>query len=136
MFRRELCMAIHMEIKFFMNRRTVISWLAAALAVLATSSSTRAQFQPLTLTPESLNFDIVVESGATHPFQPSTTASMDGGTNNTGYVWYQQGYNTNALDSGLPIAGSSITNDLADHVYTLSANYGSNNAVLIDANHT
>ncbi len=62
-----------------------------------------------------------------------TTASMDGGTLNTNYTWYEQGFNKNAPGTGLPTHGSVFTNVSAqDHTYRMAPSYTTNDALLID----
>ena len=108
-----------------------------ALLALSALTQTQAQFVPVPLTAESFNHDIVVEKEAPHPFTPVTTASMDGGTNNGGATFYEVGYNLDALETGLPIAGSTFfSQDLPDHSFELAANYKASNALLIDQAHT
>jgi hypothetical protein len=87
--------------------------------------------QPITLTPGSYNQDGIIELAAPHMSSPlATTASLDQGTNNTGYTWYEQGYNPAYPASGLPTAGSVfITNG---YTFKMPASYASNNAVLIN----
>jgi hypothetical protein len=113
------------------------SFYLSALALAAGSlAAARAEFTPITLAPDSFNQDIVVERDAIHA-PVATTASMDGGTANTGFGWYETGYNQNSPDSGLPAAGSTVTS-LADpsHTYTFAASYTANNALLVDTNIT
>jgi len=63
-----------------------------------------------------------------------TTASMDGGTNNTGNTWYERGYYALFPNSGLPAPGSTINSlDLPDHHYQMPASYSANNAIYVDA---
>jgi hypothetical protein len=60
---------------------------------------------------------------------------MDGGTNNAGYTFYEAGYNVNSPETGLPVAGSTVTStSLADHNYTFAPSYAANNAILVDVN--
>lgn len=108
-----------------------------ALVALSALTQTQAQFAPIPLAPESFTHDIVVEKEAPHPFTPSTTASMDGGTNNSGATWYETGYNLDAPDTGVPTAGSTIfSQDLPDLSFQLAADYKANNALLIDQSDT
>ena len=74
----------------------------------------------------------------------ATSQSMDN-VANTGNAWYEVGYNVNNPDgggvpipdvrvstnSGLPAAGSMITNAPGDHVYQMPSDYAANNAVWI-----
>ncbi|HYE31158.1 MAG TPA: immunoglobulin domain-containing protein [Methylomirabilota bacterium] len=106
----------------------------AAFAAVAAALTTHAQFSPITLTPESYTHDIVVERAVLQPFTPSTTASMDGGTNNTGATWYEVGYNLDAPETGLPSAGATFTAaDLADHSFQMPGSYSANNAIYLNS---
>jgi len=83
-----------------------LSTLALGFALCGVA---RADFNPIALTSGSYTKDMVVEKTA--PATPSgaaTTASMDAGTGNTGYSWYEQGYNSGAAGTGLPTAGSTF----------------------------
>lgn len=112
-----------------MKKKAILSSLLFASAAL-----TRADFAPIALNPTSFNQDVVVEKNAIHS-PVSTTASMDEGSNNTGFGWYEVGYNTDAPDTGLPAAGSTVTSlAAADHSYTFAPSYAANNALLLDTN--
>ncbi|HEV2211676.1 MAG TPA: hypothetical protein VG167_23150 [Verrucomicrobiae bacterium] len=97
-------------------------------------SSAFAAFHPVPLTPESFTHDVIVERTAPPPLVPVTTASMDTGTNNTGFSFYERGYQTDFITTGLPAPGTPFTsqNDMV-HEYQLAPDYGSNNAMLIDS---
>lgn len=100
---------------------------------LTAATQTQAQFVPIPLTTESYTFDMVVESEAPQPFTPATTASMDGGTNNSGNTYYEFGYNIDAPDTGIPAAGTTFfSEELPDHSFQMAASYTNNNALLID----
>jgi hypothetical protein len=104
---------------------------------LAGAAVTQAQFAPLPLTPDSYNYDIIVEKGATPPPAAASTATLDAGTNNTAFTYYEQGFNVNSPTSGLPPAGSTITAEtLTDHSYALAPSYTDKNAILVDLNVT
>jgi hypothetical protein len=74
----------------------------------------------------------------------ATTHSLDG-IANTGNSWYEVGYNVNnpdgggvpipdvrvATNSGLPVAGSLVTNAIGDRYYQMPADYTVNNAIWI-----
>lgn len=106
--------------------------LGLALLTLTAVTQAHAQFVPIPLTSESYTFDVVVEEGAPF-FTPSTTASMDGGTNNTGNTFYEVGFNFDAPETGFPVAGSTVVSEtLPDHSFQLAADYTANNALLID----
>ncbi|HUS37694.1 MAG TPA: hypothetical protein VM680_20260 [Verrucomicrobiae bacterium] len=114
---------------FMFNIKVVPIGLAFASVAL------HAQFAPLTLTPESYNQDIIVEKTALGFPAAATTASLDGGTNNTGFSYYEQGFNIDNPATGLPTAGSTFTSEsLADHSYTMAADYTAPNAILINTN--
>ena len=106
--------------------------------IMAVSGETQpgAGFSPLPVT--GFTQDIVVEATAYHlpTSLGATTASVDAGAGNTAFTFYEIGYNTatNALTTGIPAAGTLLTNiSAADHVYQLPATYLDNNVVLVDA---
>jgi len=100
--------------------------------------ATAVGFSPVALTAGSYNEDMVIEHTA--PAVPGgayTTASMDAGAANTGTSWYEQGYNTAAPTTGLPPAGTTLTNPpSADHIYTLAPSYAANNVAMVDSSHS
>lgn len=105
--------------------------------VFAVSGGSGTGFTPAAIS--GYNQDMVGEIGA--PPAPTainaTTASIDAGMANTGFSFYEQGYNPVAPLTGLPAAGTTLTNASApDHVYQLPASYSANNAVLVDAENT
>ncbi|MGN6385159.1 MAG: immunoglobulin domain-containing protein [Verrucomicrobiota bacterium] len=80
--------------------------------------------------------DIVVEASAPRPqaLPGVTTASVDAGTANTGFTFFERGYVSNRPTNGLPAVGTTLTNAAApDHTYKLAPDYTLNNAVLLDA---
>jgi predicted alpha-1,6-mannanase (GH76 family) len=110
------------------------SWLI--LFAFFSGSAARADFVPLPLTSGSFNHDVVVENSAPAPVISGayTTASMDSGTGDNSTSWYEQGYNTTNLTSGLPPAGSTFTHQSApNHQYTMASSYSTNNAVMLDS---
>ena len=93
----------------------------------------RADFEPLTLTLDSYNQDVVVENSAPPAIVPVTSASMDQGTTNQGFTWFERGFLREYPTTGLPLAGSLFTSDQsAAHSYRMPYCYETNNAVLID----
>jgi len=96
-------------------------------------------------------YDFIVEKEAPERTRV-LSATMAGGTNlwattqtlenqgNTSWTLYEQGYNINnpdgngfapnpaTLNTGVPAAGSNVTNSLGDHIFTLPADYTTNNA--------
>ena len=106
--------------------------LALAFAI---GGATAAEFVPIPLTPGTFNFDMIVEKEAPPPIPAGVTATMDGGTNQTGNTWYEQGYNTAATSTGLPVAGSTFTHQNNPGIqYTMPASYTAPNAILIRSN--
>ena len=104
-------------------------------AIMAVSGSTGTTFTPIAVT--GYNKDIVVEAGAGTPGTLSgvTTATMDTGIANTANTWYETGYVITAPATGLPHAGSTLTNVSApDHSYILAPSYTANNVVLLTSN--
>lgn len=98
------------------------------------NGSASAAFLPIPLASGSYNQDMVVEHNAPNPPTLATTASMDGGTANTGTSWYEQGYNPAGPATGLPLAGSTITNlSASDHVYTFATSYTAKDVACIDS---
>jgi hypothetical protein len=107
------------------------------LVALNWSLTARASFEPIELTPESYNQDLVVEKTAPPPVITATTATMDQGVTNSGYAWFERGFLPEWPAAGLPEAGSLLTSDfLADHQFKMPASYQAPNAVLIDSTRT
>jgi hypothetical protein len=108
--------------------------------IFAVSGSTGGNFNPIAVS--GYNGDGVLEATLPNPARPNpllgaTIVSMDGGTNNTGNTWYEQGYYRDMPASGLPAAGSTLTSAaLPDHHYQMPASYTANNAVYVDSTHT
>lgn len=108
--------------------------------IFALAGSTGGNFNPVAMS--GYNADGIVEaslpdSNFPYPLTTATTASMDGGTNNTGNTWYEQGYYPAMPTSGLPAAGSTITSiGLPDHHYQLPGSWAANNAIYVDSAHT
>lgn len=110
----------------------------AIFALAGQTASSGVFYGPVGVT--GFNADVVVEASA--PVRPgglysATSVSMDGGTNNTGATWYEQGYYAQFPYSGLPAAGSTITSlAQSDHHYQMPASYTANNAIYVDSAHT
>ena len=102
--------------------------------VFAVSRSTGSGFSPMTIT--GFNADVVVEAtGALNGAY--TTVSMDSGTGNSGFSWYERGYDTAAVTTGIPNAGSTISSSTApDHYYTFAPSYAANDVGYIDSSHS
>ena len=106
----------------------VTLWLVWNWAPLAC-----ADFQPITLKSSSYNHDVIIENMAPPPVLPVTTASMDGGTSNDGFTWFERGYVSDWPSAGLPAAGSTFASEQSIYrVYRMASSYRSKNAFLID----
>src|SRR5512135_2078769 len=95
----------------------------------------RADFNPVPLTPGSFNADVVVEKTAPPPLNNYVNATMDGGTNNTAWVWYENGYDIAQPWTGLPIHGSVFTAAAdVNHQFQMAPNYAVNNVLCVFSN--
>lgn len=104
-------------------------------SVVVTPASGRS-FTPMSLLPGSYNQDMIVERTAPHPPASDTTASMDAGTGNNANSWYERGYDTAAISTGLPPAGSIITNaSSTDHVFRFAPSFSADDAAMVDSTH-
>jgi autotransporter-associated beta strand protein len=62
------------------------------------------------------------------------TATMDGGTNKTGFTWFEQGFYTPDTTRGLPAAGSTFSSvSDATHSYTMASSYAGSGTVMLSA---
>lgn len=108
----------------------------SVIMAIAGAATAGGAFTPVTGT--GYNADVVVEANAPRrwnlePVTPPTTATMDGGVNNTGNSWFEQGYYSPSNSFGLPAAGSTVTAQAAaDHQFTMPASYAGNNAAFLD----
>jgi hypothetical protein len=108
--------------------------LIALLATVLGTGALHAGFLPVPLNPSSFNADVVVEKEALPALNQRSTASVDGGTNNSGNTWYEVGYNAASPASGLPTAGSTFTHlTFPDRSYVMAPSFTANNAILIDS---
>lgn len=84
--------------------------------------------------------DLIVESNGVpqgptiSPFTGTnaTSQSMDSDVN-TGNSWYEQGYYGTQTRTGIPHAGSLLTNSTGDHIFQFAASYEANDAFYLDA---
>jgi hypothetical protein len=106
--------------------------LASVAGLLVCTGVLRAEFQPIDLRPESFNADVVVERTAPPPLPAFVTATMDGGTNNNAWTWYERGYDPSRPDTGLPPAGTEFQapNDPA-RTYRMPPRADAPNALLV-----
>ncbi len=121
-----------------MKRRNAPCWkLPVALAgtALLLTTAARADFNPIPLTPESFTHDMVVEKTAPAPLNVHVSATMDGGTNNNAWTFFEQGYLPSLPLFGLPPQGTQFEapND-PYRVFRLAPNYAANNALLVYTN--
>lgn len=117
-------------------RRRFSSWVTCGALATLTILTGRAQFAPITLTPDSYNQDIIVEKTSPAPLIPGgyTTATMDGGIANNGDTWNEMGYFTDRADVGLPVAGTTFTSQSdASHSFVMAPDYKAKNAIVLDA---
>ncbi len=111
------------------HMKTLIIPLAIALTL---TPMARGDFDPIPITPGSFTHDIVVEKTALPPLGAFTSAAMDGGTNNTGATWFEQGFSPGQPWCGLPPAGTTFAAANApNHTFKMPANYAAKNALLI-----
>jgi hypothetical protein len=106
----------------------LIKSITISAIALASGGIAHAQYNPIALTPGSYNADMVVEQ--------ITTATLDAGTGNTGYTWYERGNSgaSFAINTGVPPAGSTFVSESAsDHSYQMAPDYRANDAILIDS---
>lgn len=88
------------------------------------SSISAAPFNPVPLTPESFNADMIVETGAPLPLTTGITATLDGGLSRNGFTWHEVGYNSTAPLTGIPAAGTTFTHASdATKSYSMPASY-------------
>jgi hypothetical protein len=116
-----------------MKIRKSILTNALVVAALAATHTVRAGFTPVAINPSSFNHDPVIEAAAPKSLNDAVTVTMDGGTNKTGATWYERGYNVSAPTTGVPTAGSFVTNNVNGHNYSfrMAADYTINNVAMI-----
>jgi hypothetical protein len=105
-----------------------------AIFAVSGAPSAGSPFVPIEI--KGYNEDLVVEASAVKPgfIETNSTATMDTGTANAGFTWYEKGYNAEAPETGLPAAGSLVSSEAdPNHRFLLSSNYAQANAMLIDA---
>jgi len=113
---------------------TYVSGGRSAIFAIAGQTTPGGTFSPVAVT--GYNADAIMESGVARLPAPcaATSASMDGGVNNTGNSWHEKGYYSYDPNSGLPAPGTVITSIAQpDHHYKLPASYTANNAAFVDS---
>jgi autotransporter-associated beta strand protein len=64
----------------------------------------------------------------------AVNATMDGGTNRTGFTWFEQGLYTTDPTRGLPPAGSTFASiSDATHSYTMPSSYAGTSSLMLNA---
>ncbi len=105
----------------------------APLAVtLLLTGLVRADHNPIALTPGSFNADVVVENTVPGAFNDYTSATMDGGTNNNAWAWFEQGFQPVLQDLGLPSRASTFSAaDGSSRQFQMAADYAANNVLCV-----
>ena len=104
---------------------------------LASASLTRADFVPIPISPSSFNQDPVIEATAPRSINDAVTISLDGGTNKTGNVLYEVGYNLNAPATGLPahnslvVVANNVASPARGYTFRMAPDYHANNVLFI-----
>ena len=93
--------------------KRILTTLGLALAF--TGGARAAGFSPVAIDPSSFNHDVVIEAAAARSLNDVVNATMDGGTNKSGNTFYERGYDPLFPNTGLPVAGSTITTN--SHTY-------------------
>jgi hypothetical protein len=127
------------------------------ILAMSGATTTGGTVNPIDVT--GFDYDFVVEASApkrgtvfaVDGLTPATTATMDAGDANTGYTWYEIGHNFNdcssagpisatnilaqqiAQSTGVPPAGSMVTNGAGDRVFQMPPDYTVNNACLLSS---
>ena len=114
-----------------MLKSALTQTLVLAAVVAATQSVRAAGFSPIAINPSSYNQDPVVEATAPKSLNDTVTFTMDGGTNKNGATWYERGYNVASPATGVPTAGSFVTNAGGNHIFKMAPDYHVNNVVAI-----
>ena len=127
------------------------------ILAMSGANTSGGQVNPINVT--GYDYDFIIEAGApkrgpvlaADGVNPASTATMDAGDANTGYTWYEIGHNFNdcssagpisatnvlaqqiAQSTGLPHAGSMVTNAAGDRVFQMPPDYTTNNACLLSS---
>ncbi len=117
-----------------MQKINPIKSLLVTASLLALTATTQGAFTPIPINPASFNHDVVVEATAPRTLSDALTATVDGGTNKTGNTLYEKGYNPAAPTTGVPTAGSLVTNTAGDHVFQMPPDYHVNNVLMVGHN--
>src|SRR2546430_11285265 len=110
--------------------KRILTTLGLALAF--TGGARAAGFSPVAIDPSSFNHDVVIEAAAARSLNDVVNATMDGGTNKSGNTFYERGYDPLFPNTGLPVAGSTITTN--SHTYQMPPDYHVNNVLMVGHN--
>jgi len=108
-----------------------------AIFAVSGTASAGGPFAPLII--HGYNEDMVVEAIAVQPgfLTTNTTATMDSGTVNARFTWYEQGYCPVAPSSGLPMAGTVITSESdPSYLFRMPYSYIGPDAIVLDSLHS
>lgn len=104
------------------------------ISIVGCAFAAQADFEPIELTGNSYNHDVIIERTAPPPVVTVTTGSMEEGMANKGCTWFERGYLPDWPATGLPPAGSILTSDQSpDYQYQMPSSYETNNAILVDS---
>ena len=115
-----------------LQSQTILAGLLPIGLALACVTTARADYYPIALNPASFNADVVIEKTARGPFQHTTTATLDGGTNNNGNTFCEIGYDASLAFLGVPHPGTSfIAASNANYTFKMPPDYTTNNALFV-----
>jgi hypothetical protein len=110
----------------------------AAYFALSGATTPGGVFNPISLDTNSFNADMVMEAAAAagaRPLTNNTTASMQSGNANSGFTYYEMGYDPSNPTTGVPNAGTTFTSLLlSDHSYTMAPSFTTNDVVFVQTN--
>src|SRR5258708_35479338 len=122
-----------------MKSRLIIAGLVMSFGTLAYAAT----FTPIPLNPSSFNADPVIEATAPPSLNDFVGVTGDAGTNKTGNIWYEMGYNTNVYAiptysgplTGLPLAGTTFTARATNnHSFQMAPSYTTTSVILVGHN--